>query len=124
MPSGMEKTHSMAVSIRRKQFPPDGGRTGTYVYVEPRGLPVESAVKQWLVPFAAFAILATAPMPASAQQIIEIPRVGEPKNEASPPPRERVYEDQEPRAASGCWVSSVEDETPAGKRTVTRYLCH
>ena len=81
-------------------------------------------MKKWLVSFAVFAAIATAPMSASAQHIIQIPGAGEPQDEASPPPRERVFEDQQPPAAPGCTISTMEDETPLGKRTITRTVCH
>jgi hypothetical protein len=79
-------------------------------------------VKQWVVSFAVFAAIATVPMPANAQRIIQIPSGAAPRDEA-PPPGERAVQDQEPPTDSGCRISTVEEETPLGKRTITRTVC-
>jgi hypothetical protein len=79
-------------------------------------------MKQWLVCFAVFAAIAAPPTSARAQHIIHIPSSGEPDAEPSPPPREQAVEDQMPRPW-GCRLSTVEDETPLGKRTITRTDC-
>lgn len=80
-------------------------------------------MKQWLVCFAVFAAIAASPTPARAQHIIHIPSSGEPNAEASPPPREQAAEDQTPHHTWGCRLSTMEDETPLGKRTITRTDC-